>query len=120
MVIVPSQPACNIPEILAECSLNVAMFRTSRKHLENILEEKISQKVIDEKVIFLLKVYDLIITNIDVLANSSNHEVMFPKYSRIIPRMPVSKKFQVYLLEYCKVMKIFLEVRKLKNLFYGC
>ena len=120
MIIVPSQPTCNIPEILAECSLSVAMFRTFRKHLEKILEGKIFQKVIDEKVVFVLKVCDLIITNIDVLANSSNHEVMFPKYSRIIPRMPISKIFQVYSLEYCKVMKIFLEVRKLKKLFYGC
>ena len=34
---------------------------------------------------FVLKVYDLIITNVDPWANSSNHEVMFPECSRNIP-----------------------------------
>ena len=35
------QPAHNIPGIFAECSLRVAMFRTSREHLGNISKEKI-------------------------------------------------------------------------------
>ena len=34
----------------------------------------------------MLKAYDLIITNVDFLSNSSNHEVMFPEYSRNIPQ----------------------------------
>ena len=34
----------------------------------------------------LLKVYDLIIKNVDFLANSSNQEVLFPEYSRNIPQ----------------------------------
>ena len=63
--------------------------------VENILKGKIFLKVLDGKV-FLFKVYDLIITNVDLLANSSNHEVMFPEYSRNIPRMSVSKIFQEY------------------------
>ena len=44
----------------------------------------------------MLKVYDLIITNVELLANSSNHKVMFPEYSKNIARMPVSKIFQGY------------------------
>ena len=72
------------------------MFGTSREHLGNILKEKIFGKVIGGKVIFVLKVYDLIITNVDLLANSSNHEVMFPEYSRNISRMSFSKIFHGY------------------------
>ena len=72
------------------------MFGTSRKHLGNILKENIFLKVLDGKVVFVLKVYDLIITNADLSANSSNHEVMFPEYSRNIPQMFVSKMFQGY------------------------
>ena len=41
-------------------------------------------KVFDGKVVFVLKVYDFIITNVDYLANSSNHEVMFPEYSNCL------------------------------------
>ena len=72
------------------------MFWRSREHLGNILKEKIFLKVVDGKVVFVLKVYDLIITNVDLLVNSSNHEVMFPEYSRNIPQMSVSKIFQGY------------------------
>ena len=78
------------------CSLSVAMFGTSREHLRNILKEKIFLKVLDGKVVFVLKLYDLMITYVDLLANSSNHEVMFSEYSRNIPRMPVSNIFQGY------------------------
>ena len=91
-----TQPTHNIPGILAVCSLSVAMFETSREHLGTVLKEKIFLKVFDEKVVFVLNVYDFIITNFDLLANSSNHEVMFPEYSRNIPRMSVSKVFQGY------------------------
>ena len=34
-------PGCNIPGILAECSLSVAMFRASREYIENISKENI-------------------------------------------------------------------------------
>ena len=89
-----TQPAPSIPEIFAVCFLSVVMFRTSREHLGNILKQNLFLKVLDGKVVFVLKVYDLIITNVDLLANSRNHEVMFPEYSRNIPRMSVSKIFQ--------------------------
>ena len=82
------------------------MARTSREHLGNIL--KIYENVLDGKVVFVLKVYDLIITTVDLLANSSNHLVMFPEYSEYIPRLSVS-----ICPEYCKVIKIFLEVKKI-------
>ena len=35
----------------------------------------------------MLKVYDLIITNADILAISSNDKVIFSEYSGNIPRM---------------------------------
>ena len=44
------------------------MFGTSSEHLENILKEKIFQKVLDGKVVFVLKVFGLIIINVDFLA----------------------------------------------------
>ena len=49
-----------------------------------------------EKVVFALKVYDLVKTNVALLANSSNHKVLFPKYSRNIPPVSAAKKFQGY------------------------
>ena len=61
-----TQPASNILGIFAVSSLNLSMFKTSREHLGNILKENIFLKVLDEKVIFVLKVYDLIITNVDI------------------------------------------------------
>ena len=91
-----AQPTRNIPGIFAECSLSVAMFETSRKHLENTLKEKVFWKVLDGKVVFGSKVYNLIIKNDDLLVNFSNHEVMFPEYLRNILRMSVSKIFQGY------------------------
>ena len=48
------------------------------------------------KAIFVLKVYDLIMANIDFWTNSSNHEIMFSEYSTDIQRMSVSKIFQGY------------------------
>ena len=85
-----SQPACNIRAIFAECSGRVTVFGTSREHLGNILRKNFLLKVLDGEVVFMLKVYDLIITNVDLLANFSNHELMFPEYLRNIPRMYVS------------------------------
>ena len=83
--------------------LGVAMFRTSREHLGNILKENIFLKVLDGKVVFVLIVYELIITNVDLLANSSNDFVIFPEYSRNIPRISVSKIFQGYLQNIVKL-----------------
>ena len=48
------------------------MFEISREHIGNILKGKIFFKVFDGKLVFVLKVYDLIITNVDLLANSGN------------------------------------------------
>ena len=53
----------------------------------------------------MLKVYDLLITDVDLLANSINYEAMFPEYSKNIPRMSVSKIFQVDLEENWKFPK---------------
>ena len=70
----------------------------------------------------MLKVYDLTIGNIDLLAKTSNCEVMFPDYSRNILRMSVLKIFQGYLRnerDAFNVMNIFLEVEKFKKMFCG-
>ena len=84
------QPERNIPGIFSECSLSVAMFRASREHLKNILKEN---TIFDGKVVFMLKVFDLTITNVDLLANSSNHKAMLPEYSKNISQISVSKIF---------------------------
>ena len=102
-----TQQALNYLGIFADCSLSVAMFGKSREHLVGILKENIFLKVLDGKVVFVLKVYDLITTNLDLLANSSNHEVMFPEYSRDIPGMSVSKIFQVHPQNIVKLLKYF-------------
>ena len=47
-----------------------------------------------ENFFFVLKVYDLMITNVDLLANSSNYKTMFPQYSKNITQISVSKIFQ--------------------------
>ena len=93
---IPAGTQYNIPGIFAECSLSVLMFGVSREHLGNILKENIFKKVFDGKVVFVLKAYDLIIANVNLLANSNNHKVMFPEYSRNILQMSVSKSFQGY------------------------
>ena len=72
------------------------MFGASREHLGKLLRENIFLKILDGKVAFVLKVYDLMIANVDLLANSSNHKAMFPEYSKNIPRLSVSKIFQGY------------------------
>ena len=91
-----AQPASNIPGIFAECSLNVAMFQTSREHLGNIFKENIFYQILNGKVIFVLKINDLTKINVDLLANSSNQKAMFHEYSKNIPRISVSKIFQGY------------------------
>ena len=101
LVIFDTQPARNSPGIFIECSLNIAMFGvamfvTSREHLGIISKGNIFEKVFDGKVVFALKVYDLIITNVDLSVNSNNHEIIFPKYLANIPQMSVSRIFQGY------------------------
>ena len=98
-----SQSARNIPGIFSECSLSVAMFRTSREHLGNILEENIFKKILNGKVVFVLKVYNLTMTNVDLLVNSSNYKAMFPEYLKNIPRISVSKIFQGYFRNIAKL-----------------
>ena len=91
------------------------MFETSSEHLGNILKEKVFQKVLDGKVVFVLKVYGLVITNVGFLANFNNQEAMFPEYSRNMWQMFVSKMFPRHLRNIVKlwsqkVQKIVLSV----------
>ena len=113
-----SQPACNIPEILGECSLSVALFRASREYLRNILKENIFKKVLDGKVVFVLKVCDLTKTNVDLLTSSSNYKAMFLEYSQYIPRISISKMFQGYCRNILKLWKCFYEVKKFCGLSF--
>ena len=90
------QPARNISGIFAERSLSVTMFRAYRKHLGNMSKKNIFKNILDGKVVFMLKVYDFTKTNVDLFADSSNHEAMFPEYSTNFPRISVLKIFQGY------------------------
>ena len=72
------------------------MFRTAKEHLGNILKENIFKKIYNGKVVFVLKMYDLTITNVDLLVNSSNHRAIFPEYAKNIPPISVSKVFLGY------------------------
>ena len=65
----------------------------------------------------MLKVHDLTITNVDLLANSSNHKAVFPEYLKNIPRIYVSKIFQRYPRNIARSRKYFCEVMKLKYFF---
>ena len=76
-------------------------------------------KILDGKVSFVLKVYDLTITNVDFLANPSNHKTMFPEYSKNIPRISVSKIFQGYPRNIVRLQRCFHDVKKFKKLFCG-
>ena len=71
------------------------MFQASKVFREHF-RGKDSLKIFNEKIAFVLQVYDLAMTNIDLLINSSNHKAMFPKYSKNIPQISVSKTFQGY------------------------
>ena len=95
-----------------QCSL---IHGTFREHFKG----KGFLKVLHERVVFVLEVYDLVITNVDLFANSSNHKVMFPEYSRNIPRMSVSKSFQGYTRNILRLWKCLWGVEKLKKLFFG-
>ena len=61
----------------------------------------------------------MIITNVDLLAISSNHKVMFPEYSRNIPWMSVSKSFQGQSRNILRLWICFCDVQKFKKLFCG-
>ena len=88
-----------------------------RCNVQGTFREHFKQKeVLDGKFVVVLKMYDLIITNVYLLANSSNHKVIFPEYSRNIPQMFVSKIFHGYPRNIV-IMKIFLEVKKFKKSF---
>ena len=71
------------------------MFRISLEHLGNILKN-FFLKILDGKDAFVLKMYDLTIANVHLLTNSSNHEAMFPEYSKNIPGISFLKIFQGY------------------------
>ena len=68
---------------------------------------------------FVLRAYDLIITNVGLLADSSNHKVRFPEYSRNISQMSVSKIFQRYPQNIVKLWKYFYKSKSSKNYFAG-
>ena len=51
---------------------------------------------IHRKVVFVLKMYDLMETNVDLLENSINHKAMFLEYCKNIPQISVLKIFQGY------------------------
>ena len=58
----------------------------------------------DGKGFFVLKMYDLTITNVYLMEISSNHKAMFSEYSKNIPWIFVSKIFQGYpRIKYCFV-----------------
>ena len=95
------------------------MLRASRGHLGNILKENIFKKILNGKVVFVLKVYNLMITDVDLLANSSNHKAMFPEYWKNILRISISEIFQEYPQTIARLWKYFYEVKKFKNCFVG-
>ena len=84
-------------------SLSVAVLGTSREHFKG----KYFLKNSLGKVASVPKVYDLTIANVYLLVKCSNHKVMFPKYSRNIPRMSVSKIFQGHPRNIVKLWKSF-------------
>ena len=114
-----AEAARNILGIFAVCSLSVAMFRSFGEHLVNISKENIFLKVLNGKVTFVLKVYDLIITNVDLLTNSSNHKVIIIDKFAIIHNIRGAfyeccfKNFPRISSEYCKVLKISQKVQKM-------
>ena len=55
----------------------------------------------------------------DDLTNSSNHKVIFPVYSRNIPRVSVSKIFRGYPRNIVELWKHFLKSKSSKKMFVG-
>ena len=80
---------------------------------------KIFEKVLDGKVVSVLKAYDLTIANVDLLENSSHYKAVFPEYSKNIPGVSVSRIFQGYPQNIVRLWICFYEVKKLKKLFCG-
>ena len=107
------QPALNILGIFAECSHSAAMFRASRKHLGNILKENIFKKILNGKVNFMLKVYDLLICwQIPVITKQCFQNI-FEEHSTNLCFQNIPKISP----EYCKVTEIFLWSHEIKILF---
>ena len=92
---------CNVPFIQT----------TFREHVKG----NFFQKILDEKVVFALKVHDMTITNVDLLANSSNHKAIFPEYSKNIPHV-CFKNIPRISLEYCNAMKMILWNQKVQKI----
>ena len=105
----------NIRWVLSQCCNVWDIQGKFREHFK----ENFFWKVLNGKVVFVLKVYDLIITNVYLLANSSNRKVMFPEYSWNTPRMSVSKIFQRYPQNIVKLWKYFYKSKSSKNCFAG-
>ena len=95
------------------------MLRTSREHVGNILKRNIFKKIIDGKVVFVLKMYDLTITNVDLLANSNNHKGIFPEYLKNIPQVSLSKILQGYPRNIVSYKNVFMKSKSVKNCFVG-
>ena len=87
---------CNVPNIQ----------RTFREHFKRYI-----------LVIFVLKMYDLTIINVDLLAISSNHKLIFPECSKNILRISVSKIFQECPWIIVRLWKYVHEAKKLKKMF---
>ena len=96
---------CNVPGIQG----------TFREHVKENFFSKDSRW----KSCFVLKVYDLRITNVDLLANSGNHKAMLPVYLKTILQIYVSKIFQRYPRNIVRLWKCSYEVKKFKKLFCG-
>ena len=100
----------SVPSAL-QCSWNPGnIYRTFDR-------ERFFKKFFDGKVLFILKVYHLIITNVDLLENSINHKIMLPEYWRNIPRIAVSKIFQGYLWNIVRFWKHFQKSKSSKKCF---
>ena len=64
--------------------------------------------------------YDLTTTNVDLLADSSNHRAMFLEYSRNIPQISVSKIFQGYPQHIVRFYEnVLMKLKISKNCFVG-
>ena len=71
-------------------------------------KKNIFKNILDGKVVFMLKVYDFTKTNVDLFADSSNHEAMFPEYSTKLSTNFYFKNIPRISWEYCSFMKMFL------------
>ena len=110
-----AQYSRNIRWVLPQCCNVPGIEGTFSEHFKGKYFLKNSRS----KSCFCVK-SDLTITNVDLLANSSNHKAMFPEYSKNIPRIFVSKILQGYPRNIIAVLwKYFYEVKKFKKLLCG-